>query len=151
MKNDVKAPAKRTSTPAESSKESTTRGAGSSFLQRLFPGYDSRTLAKALYAGHWNGKRFSGVYATGDSEGEKFAAQYSKAQTAGLSAFITKFKGTPITPDMVMSAAQRYTVDPYMVAVVMANDSSMGTKGMGARNRNPGNVGQFDHLKDAVS
>lgn len=149
MKNDVKKdPVKRNTTPAETSKES--GDVGSSFLQRLFPAYDSRTLAKALYAGHLNGKRFYGVYATGDSDGEKFAAQYSKAQSAGLNSFVGKFKGTPITPDMITSAAQKYTVDPYMVAVVMANDSSMGTRGMGARNRNPGNVAQFDHLKTAV-
>lgn len=45
-----------------------------------------------------------------------------------------------------MSSAERYGVDPLMIAATMGLDSSMGTKGKGARNNNPGNVGQFDSL-----
>jgi len=47
---------------------------------------------------------------------------------------------------MINATAQKYNIDPVMVATIMEMDSSMGTKGLGSRNNNPGNVGQFDSL-----
>jgi hypothetical protein len=47
---------------------------------------------------------------------------------------------------MINIAAQKTGMDPLMIATVMAADSSMGTKWLGARNNNPWNVGQFDSL-----
>lgn len=149
LKDEIKTPKAPRKDPASS--ELIKVNMGNSFLNKFFPLYAPRKLAQALYSGQLDGKRFFGVYATGDKDGEKFAGQYEKAHSMGLDRFIGKFKGTPITPDMVRNSAHKYKVDPYMVAVVMANDSSMGTKGMGARNRNPGNVAQFDHLKNAVA
>lgn len=87
-----------------------------------------------------------GVYATGDMSGERHAQFYREAEQMGLEAYINKFTGTQITADMVNQSAQQFGVDPLMIAATMGMDSSMGTKGKGARNNNPGNVGQFDSL-----
>lgn len=87
-----------------------------------------------------------GVYATGDMDGSRHAAFYQDAANVGLDSYINKFTGTKITSDMVNQSAQKYGVDPLMIAATMALDSSMGTKGKGARNNNPGNIGQFDSL-----
>jgi hypothetical protein len=56
-----------------------------------------------------------------------------------------------ITGQMVATAANTYGVDPKMVYAIMLQDSSLGTAGMGARNNNPGNIGQFDHLGQPVA
>lgn len=53
---------------------------------------------------------------------------------------------TKITGTMVMNASQQYNVDPKLVISLMQQDSSLGTKGLGSKNNNPGNVGQFDSL-----
>ena len=87
-----------------------------------------------------------GVYATGDMDGSRHAAIYNTAVSEGLDNFINKYQGTKITSDMVNKSAQKYGVDPLMIAATMALDSSMGTAGKGARNNNPGNIGQFDSL-----
>ncbi len=55
-----------------------------------------------------------------------------------------------ITGQMVATAANTYGVDPKMVYAMMLQDSSLGTAGMGARNNNPGNIGQFDNLSSPV-
>lgn len=55
-----------------------------------------------------------------------------------------------ITGQMVATAASTYGVDPKMVYAMMLQDSSLGTAGMGARNNNPGNIGQFDNLSSPV-
>lgn len=87
-----------------------------------------------------------GVYATWDMDWSRHAAIYETAQKEWLDAFINKYKGTKITSDMVMKTAEKYWVDPLMIAATMALDSSMGTKGKWARNNNPWNIGQFDSL-----
>ena len=79
-------------------------------------------------------------------DGTDRANIYKKAEKIGLEAFVNQYKGTKITPEMINIAAQKTGMDPLMIATVMAADSSMGTKGLGARNNNPGNVGQFDSL-----
>lgn len=56
-----------------------------------------------------------------------------------------------ITGNMIATAASTYGVDPKMVYAIMLQDSSLGTAGMGARNNNPGNIGQFDHLGQPVA
>lgn len=45
---------------------------------------------------------------------------------------------------MVASAAQAYSIDPALLLAIMQNDSLFGTKGLGAKTRNPGNVGNDD-------
>jgi len=56
-----------------------------------------------------------------------------------------------ITGSMIASAANSYGVDPKMVYAMMLQDSSLGTAGMGARNNNPGNIGQYDNLNRPVA
>jgi len=56
-----------------------------------------------------------------------------------------------ITGSMIATAANTYGVDPKMVYAMMLQDSSLGTAGMGARNNNPGNIGQFDNLNRPVA
>lgn len=56
-----------------------------------------------------------------------------------------------ITGQMVATAANAYGVDPKMVYAIMLQDSSLGTAGMGARNNNPGNIGQYDNLGRPVA
>lgn len=76
----------------------------------------------------------------GDITDEKSATEEIKSRSLN----------SPITGGMVMYAAQTNHVDAKMIVAIMAQDSSMGTKGMGARNKNPGNIGQFDSLKMPV-
>ena len=103
-------------------------------------------LMKVLASGKLNGNKFFGVYATADMDGTDRANIYNKAENMGLEAFVNQYKGTKITPEMINIAAQKTGMDPLMIATVMAADSSMGTKWLGARNNNPWNVGQFDSL-----
>jgi len=55
-----------------------------------------------------------------------------------------------VTGDMIKTASSTYGVDPRLVLAIIQNDSSFGTKGHGAKNNNPGNIGQFDKLKGTV-
>lgn len=100
---------------------------------------------KALASGKYNGQKFFGVYASGDPTGENRAKLYNTASDMGLEAFVNKYKG-PITTEMIYNTAEKYGIDPLMVATILAADSSMGKFGLGSRNFNPGNVGQFDSL-----
>jgi len=56
-----------------------------------------------------------------------------------------------ITGQMIATAANTYGVDPKMVYAIMMQDSSLGTAGMGAKNNNPGNIAQYDHLNRPVA
>ena len=103
-------------------------------------------LMKVLASGKLNGQKFFWVYATADMDGTDRANIYKKAESMGLDAFVSQYKGTKITPEMINIAAQKTGIDPLMIATVMAADSSMGTKWLGARNNNPWNVWQFDSL-----
>lgn len=87
-----------------------------------------------------------GVYATGDMTGERHAFFYNEWSQRWLEKFINQYKWTKITPDMVRLSAEKYWVDPMMIAATMAFDSSMGTKWLWAKNNNPWNVWQFDSL-----
>ncbi len=53
-------------------------------------------------------------------------------------------KGSPISGEMIFSAAKEYNVKPEIIAALMQQDSAFGTKGLGARTYNPGNVGNDD-------
>lgn len=55
-----------------------------------------------------------------------------------------------ITGKMIMNAANTYGVDPKMIYAIMVQDSNLGTTGAGAKNNNPGNIGQFDDLTSPV-
>src|SRR3989344_6971790 len=55
-----------------------------------------------------------------------------------------KYLSSPITGEMVMSAASAYSVDTRLMMAIMEQDSSLGTAGVAVRTRNPGNVGNDD-------
>ena len=52
--------------------------------------------------------------------------------------------GSPITGQMIANAAGKYGVSWEMITAMMQQDSSLGTKGKGAKTFNPGNVGNDD-------
>jgi len=54
--------------------------------------------------------------------------------------------GSPITGQMVANASEQFGTSWESMVAIMEQDSSLGTKGLGAKNFNPGNVGQFDRL-----
>jgi hypothetical protein len=51
---------------------------------------------------------------------------------------------SPITGQMVANASAKYGVDWETIVAIMQQDSSLGTKGAGARSFNPGNVGNTE-------
>lgn len=56
----------------------------------------------------------------------------------------SKFPKSPVTGYMVSDAAKEYGVPMPLVLAIMEQDSSMGTAGLGAKTRNPGNVNNTD-------
>ena len=55
-----------------------------------------------------------------------------------------RYFGSPVTGEMVMSAALAYDVDTRLMMAIMQQDSSFGTAGLAVRTLNPGNVGNDD-------
>ena len=55
-----------------------------------------------------------------------------------------KYLSSPVTGEMVMNAAEAYTVDARLIMAIMEQDSSFGTAGKAVRTLNPGNVGNND-------
>ncbi len=55
-----------------------------------------------------------------------------------------KYLSSPVTGEMVMSAALAYDVDTRLMMAIMEQDSSFGTAGKAVRTLNPGNVGNDD-------
>jgi len=55
-----------------------------------------------------------------------------------------KYLSSPVTGEMVVSAAEAYTVDTRLMMAIMEQDSSFGTAGKAVRTLNPGNVGNDD-------
>ena len=56
----------------------------------------------------------------------------------------SKYLSSPVTGEMVMSAASAYLVDTRLLMAMMEQDSSFGTAGLAVRTLNPGNVGNDD-------
>ena len=54
--------------------------------------------------------------------------------------------GSKITGQMVANASTDNNVSWEIMVAMMQQDSSLGTKGLGATNNNPGNIAQFDSL-----
>lgn len=62
-----------------------------------------------------------------------------------LASYISSsYPNSPVTAEMVMKASEKHQVPWEMVVAMMEQDSSLGTKGKGARTFNPGNVGNDD-------
>ncbi|MDP3956242.1 MAG: hypothetical protein Q8Q18_03295 [bacterium] len=55
-----------------------------------------------------------------------------------------KYAGSPVTGEMIMSAASAYSVDARLMMAIMEQDSRFGTAGIAVRTLNPGNVGNND-------
>ncbi len=56
----------------------------------------------------------------------------------------SRFPKSPVTGYMVADAGQKYGVPLPLILAIMEQDSSMGTMGLGAKTRNPGNVANTD-------
>lgn len=89
-------------------------------------------------------------YATDPNHERRINSIRTKLEKIGndavsIDSYIRKVAGrSPITGNMVLRAANTFGVDPKMVMAMMEQDSSYGTKGKGARTRNPGNIGNDD-------
>lgn len=55
-----------------------------------------------------------------------------------------KAPSSRITGEMVLKASVTYRTSAYMILAIMQMDSQFGTKGLGARSKNPGNVGTYN-------
>lgn len=55
-----------------------------------------------------------------------------------------KYLSSPVTGEMIMSAALAYLVDVRLMMAIMQQDSSFGTAGLAVSTLNPGNVGNND-------
>src|SRR3989339_966595 len=55
-----------------------------------------------------------------------------------------KYLSSPVTGEMIMSAALAYNVDTRLTMAIMEQDSRFGTAGLAVRTLNPGNVGNDD-------
>ncbi len=56
----------------------------------------------------------------------------------------SKYVSSPVTGEMVMSAALAYSVDARLMMAIMEQDSRFGTAGLAVSTLNPGNVGNTD-------
>ena len=56
----------------------------------------------------------------------------------------SKYLSSPVTGEMIMSAASAYNADTRLMMAIMEQDSSFGTLGIATGTLNPGNVGNDD-------
>ncbi|MFH1078615.1 MAG: hypothetical protein V1745_05055 [Patescibacteria group bacterium] len=56
----------------------------------------------------------------------------------------SRYPSSPVSGEMVMTAASAYSVDTRLLMAMMEQDSSFGTAGKAVRTLNPGNVGNDD-------
>jgi hypothetical protein len=59
--------------------------------------------------------------------------------------------GSPVTAAMIQAAVDTYSVDTSLLIAIMQNDSSFGTAGVGARTKNPGNVGNTGYAEQSFA
>lgn len=104
-----------------------------------------------------------GEYATDvDSEVSGVSRAYDalSSGTMSIGQYITNnAPDSPVTENMITSAATQNNIDPNILAATLANESNFGTAGAGAKTNNPGNVGNtddgstktFDSVQDGVN
>jgi hypothetical protein len=51
---------------------------------------------------------------------------------------------TPLTGQMIINSASKYSIDAKLLVALMQADSALGTEGLGKNTNNPGNVGNTD-------
>ncbi len=88
-------------------------------------------------------------YATDPLHEEKIMNILSKMEVMDSSEKIDhyinrKYSSSPVTGEMIVSAASAYNVDARLMMAIMEQDSSFGTAGKAVRTLNPGNVGNDD-------
>jgi hypothetical protein len=52
---------------------------------------------------------------------------------------------TPLTGQMIINSANKYSIDAKLLVALMQADSALGTEGLGKDTNNPGNVGNTDN------
>lgn len=101
-----------------------------------------------------NGKEVVGnyditSYATDPTHGVKVQKIYSSipevSNPQDIDVYISKIApGSPVKGQDVLAASTKYGVDPKLVLALMVQDSTLGTRGLAVRTKNPGNVGNTD-------
>lgn len=91
-------------------------------------------------------------YATAEGHVQKVQKIYQEIPElktdVDISKYIdSKFPNSPVTGLMVARHAKKFNIDPKVLLAVMQQDSGIGTAGLGAKSRNPGNVGNDDSGK----
>jgi len=91
------------------------------------------------------------TYATDPNHGINVKKIYDKVSQSvqdtaqSIDSYIQKVaRNSPIRGSDVVAIAKKYNVDPKMMIAIMQQDSSLGTKGLAVRTKNPGNVGNDD-------
>lgn len=90
-----------------------------------------------------------GAYASSSDHIERVTSIYNNIPeiktTVDAEKYINKnFPNSPITGASAFAAAKREGIDPRILLAEMQQDSGFGTTGVGAKTRNPGNVGNDD-------
>ena len=111
-------------------------------------------LTKALASGTYNGNKFfKGAYASGDKDGTFRQWIYNTIEKEWLESYynrVTKWNA-PVTLDMIYQSSQETGVPAEIIATFLQADSKFWMSGIGSKNNNPWNVGQFDRFwTDAV-
>lgn len=88
-------------------------------------------------------------YATDPTHEQKVLSIYNSigdvSNSASADATIKSLSpNSPLTGQMIMDAAAKYSVDPKLMLALMVQDSSLGTAGKAVTTKNPGNVGNTD-------
>lgn len=124
------------------------------------PDINDKKSAKEFATQHYDFRKnniVAGVdissYATDPNHEYKVAKIYKSIAnaTSTVSGIETTIKNlspnSPIKAQDVQIASQTYKVDPALIIAIMHQDSTLGTKGLGAKTNNPGNVGNTDDGK----
>lgn len=65
-----------------------------------------------------------------------------------IDAYINKkFPKSPLTGAVILNAADKYKVDPHVIVAIAQQDSGLGTTGLGAETKNPGNYATYGKRK----
>ena len=83
-------------------------------------------------------------YATDPTHGIKVQKIYSNIPEVSDTYISKVAPNSPIKANTVIASANKYGVDPKLVLAIMVQDSTLGTKGLAVRTKNPGNVGNTD-------
>lgn len=88
-------------------------------------------------------------YATDPQHENKVRKIYDSVPTTnapeGLDTYISeKFPDSPISGKMIYDAAEEFNISPRLITAIIQQDSGLGTRGLGKKTKNPGNVANND-------